>query len=180
VGIPSLWRCAWAIHPGGKAIINAFEKALSTLGSSAEGLSSSRDVLKRYGNMSSATIFFVLSRVLTSTPQDDVFSAGFGPGLTIEFARFYRRGGLPAGADRSQGGVACGAVVLDKQGVGRSAGVGSRGEYDSDASGAASPSSASSAGSSGAGVAVRLVGGEPPSSPLLSGHGRGGGTSKED
>jgi hypothetical protein len=168
VGIPSLWQCAWAIHPGGKAIINAFQKALSTLGSSAEGLTVSRDVLRQFGNMSSATIFFVLARVLTTTTRDDVFTAGFGPGLTIEFARLYRRGGGAASADRTAGGLRVGATVMEGgKGVGVGVGVGAvrGGEYDSDASGAVSPSSASSTGSSGGGSAAS--GGEPlPAAPL--------------
>jgi predicted naringenin-chalcone synthase len=42
-------------------------------------------VLQQYGNMSSATILFVLKELLqqkTVTPR--IFGAAFGPGLTVE------------------------------------------------------------------------------------------------
>ena len=97
VGIPSAWTCAWAIHPGGRAIIAAFEGALAALRITGDGLDASRTVLRDYGNMSSPTILFVLQRVLASTSARDVFFAGFGPGLTVEAGRLYRVG-LGAGA----------------------------------------------------------------------------------
>ena len=92
-----LWRvglnpltCAWALHPGGKGILNNFEAALNSLGFSPSGLECSHSVLDSYGNMSSATIFFVLQRVLSSTPRDSAFFAAFGPGLTVEFGALTR------------------------------------------------------------------------------------------
>lgn len=86
VGIYNPFGCAWALHPGGKGIITGFESALKKLGvAKPAGLSASHDVLREYGNMSSATILFVLQRVLSSVEADKVFFAGFGPGLTIEF-----------------------------------------------------------------------------------------------
>lgn len=90
VGIPSMLSCAWAIHPGGRAIIESFEDTLAKLAIKGEGLNYSREVLANYGNMSSPTILFVLQRVLANTAKDDVFCAGFGPGLSIEFGRLYR------------------------------------------------------------------------------------------
>jgi alkylresorcinol/alkylpyrone synthase len=60
VGISSPWACAWGIHPGGKAIIKAFRTAFAALRISPDGLDCSEEVLRDYGNMSSATIFFVL------------------------------------------------------------------------------------------------------------------------
>lgn len=108
VGIPSAWRCAWAIHPGGKAIINAFETAFATLRIKGDGLEHSRGVLREYGNMSSPTIFFVLNRVLAATGKTDVFIAGFGPGLTIEFGRLYK-------VQRNGGGAVVDASIVDER-----------------------------------------------------------------
>jgi predicted naringenin-chalcone synthase len=47
----------WCIHPGGKRILEAIEHSV---GLAKENLSSSYHVLREYGNMSSATILFVL------------------------------------------------------------------------------------------------------------------------
>ena len=90
VGILNPFGVAWALHPGGKSIILGFEKALVGLGLGTSGISASQDVLKEHGNMSSATIFFVLQRVLSTTDRDNVFFAGFGPGLTVEFGALHR------------------------------------------------------------------------------------------
>jgi len=90
VGINNIWSCAWAIHPGGKAILEVFKTILHTLGSKAEGMEASFGVLRDHGNMSSPTILFVLQRVLTTTERNNVFFAGFGPGLTIEYGRIYK------------------------------------------------------------------------------------------
>jgi len=49
-------------------------------------LQHSYDILWNYGNMSSSTIMFVLNEVLNSSKSGKIFSAGFGPGLTIETA----------------------------------------------------------------------------------------------
>jgi len=73
----------WAIHPGGKKILNEVSKSLSL---QENDLDISRQVMKENGNMSSATIFFVLYEMLSAglTSKDQIFAAGFGPGLTIE------------------------------------------------------------------------------------------------
>lgn len=90
VGIANPFTCGWAIHPGGAAILKAFRLAFDAMLISGNGLEHSQEVLRKNGNMSSATIFFVLQRVLAMTEAEEVFTAGFGPGLTIEFARLYR------------------------------------------------------------------------------------------
>jgi len=95
VGIPNPWSSGWAIHPGGKGILTAFEAAFAMLGIRGEGLQHSHAVLRDFGNMSSATILFVLQRVLqaentAARAHDDVFMCGFGPGLTVEFGRLRR------------------------------------------------------------------------------------------
>lgn len=71
----------WAVHPGGPSILASVEKALE-LPESA--LDVSRGVLDDYGNMSSATIFFVLDRLKESGANRPCVALGFGPGLTVE------------------------------------------------------------------------------------------------
>lgn len=73
----------WAIHPGGKLILDKVEKAL---GFAPEQIEASRSVLRDYGNMSSATVLFVLKRLLdqATAPQRTVCAMAFGPGLTVE------------------------------------------------------------------------------------------------
>jgi predicted naringenin-chalcone synthase len=79
----------FAIHPGGKNILKTFATALNI---SKDNLQLSYDVLKEYGNMSSATIFYVLKELLTKSPSTHnnklVYSAAFGPGLSVESALF--------------------------------------------------------------------------------------------
>jgi predicted naringenin-chalcone synthase len=72
----------WCIHPGGKRILEAIQKSV---GITAETLAPSYQVLQQYGNMSSATILFVLKEMLqTHPPKPRIFGAAFGPGLTVE------------------------------------------------------------------------------------------------
>lgn len=81
----------WAIHPGGRRII---EKIQSVLELSDRMVADSYEILRRYGNMSSPTILFILKRILdkhqsgirdrnSSTFQNGIALA-FGPGLSIE------------------------------------------------------------------------------------------------
>jgi predicted naringenin-chalcone synthase len=72
----------FAIHPGGKQILQKVEEAF---GIKAKNNQFSHDVLKNFGNMSSATILFVLKEWL-SLPKSpgNILAIGFGPGLTIE------------------------------------------------------------------------------------------------
>ena len=74
----------WCVHPGGKKILEAIEKSLSI---SKEDLSHSYRVLRDYGNMSSATILFVLKELFQPLHQQEhqnIFAMAFGPGLTLE------------------------------------------------------------------------------------------------
>lgn len=76
----------WAVHPGGKAILDKIEKALDLPG---DALRIPREVLERYGNMSSATILFVLKEIAAASgraPGQPVCGMAFGPGLTLELA----------------------------------------------------------------------------------------------
>ena len=73
----------YCIHPGGKRILEALGKGLSL---TDDDLAASYKILKEYGNMSSATILFVLKEMWAKIPDDGghIFAAAFGPGLTME------------------------------------------------------------------------------------------------
>jgi predicted naringenin-chalcone synthase len=73
----------WAIHPGGRAIL---DRAAAALGLAPEQLWASYRVLREYGNMSSATLLFVLELLLAGPDTGRVFAAAFGPGLTVQSA----------------------------------------------------------------------------------------------
>lgn len=73
----------WAVHPGGRAIL---DKTSQVLGLTNNELSVSYDVLRRFGNMSSVTIFFVLKEILSRGEKGKLFACAFGPGLTVESA----------------------------------------------------------------------------------------------
>lgn len=75
----------WAIHPGGKRILDAVQKGLQL---SNDQIETSYQVLKAFGNMSSPTILFVLNELVESAEKQNIFSMGFGPGLSIETALF--------------------------------------------------------------------------------------------
>ena len=76
----------WAIHPGGRSILDKVE---SRLGLTEAQLVPARETLRDYGNMSSATVLFVLKNILESGAAGDgdrVAAMAFGPGLTVETA----------------------------------------------------------------------------------------------
>jgi predicted naringenin-chalcone synthase len=77
----------WAVHPGGRSILDAVEKGLAL---PADALSSSRSVLAQYGNMSSATVMFVLREIMQRAQSGQQGCAmSFGPGLTAETMLFH-------------------------------------------------------------------------------------------
>lgn len=75
----------YAIHPGGVKILEACEEAL---GIHKDSNAISYSILKDFGNMSSVTVMFVLSRYLEDLTSSDkgkkIISCAFGPGLTME------------------------------------------------------------------------------------------------
>ena len=78
----------WALHPGGRAILDSLQTGLHL---SEEKMTSSRNVLRNYGNMSSASILFVLKDLIErGTVKKDEYccAVAFGPGLTMEVALF--------------------------------------------------------------------------------------------
>ncbi|GAA2978025.1 putative naringenin-chalcone synthase [Microbacterium terrae] len=75
---------AWAVHPGGRSVLDRVESGLDL---DPTAIETSRAVLRDHGNMSSATILFILRSLL----HDDTLADGsriaglaFGPGLTVE------------------------------------------------------------------------------------------------
>jgi predicted naringenin-chalcone synthase len=74
----------WALHPGGKAILDVLQKGLEIPDNK---MIPSRNVLKNFGNMSSASILFVLKEIINSgnvKKDDNICAVAFGPGLTME------------------------------------------------------------------------------------------------
>lgn len=80
----------WAIHPGGRSILDRVQRALDL---SDAQLDPSREVLRTCGNMSSATVLFILRDLLhgAAAPSGRVCAMAFGPGLTVESALMTRR-----------------------------------------------------------------------------------------
>ena len=74
----------WAVHAGGRTVLDAVEIGLAL---PKQALAASRAVLHDFGNMSSATVMFVLSRLLGATPGRGMAMA-FGPGMVAETFRF--------------------------------------------------------------------------------------------
>jgi predicted naringenin-chalcone synthase len=73
----------WAVHPGGPRILTGVERAFELPG---EVLAASRGVLADHGNMSSATILFILDRLEKAGAAGPCVALAFGPGLTVEMA----------------------------------------------------------------------------------------------
>jgi predicted naringenin-chalcone synthase len=78
---------SWCIHPGGKKILDSIACSLNI---DQSAFKNSYEVLHDYGNMSSATILFVLKKILDEIAlapargKQVIFGAAFGPGLTME------------------------------------------------------------------------------------------------
>ncbi|MER7795977.1 type III polyketide synthase [Microbacterium sp. NPDC096154] len=82
----------WAVHPGGRSILDKVEAALAL---SASQLAPARRILRDFGNMSSATVLFVLRDILDAPETsngDRIAAMAFGPGLTVESALMTVRG----------------------------------------------------------------------------------------
>jgi alpha-pyrone synthase len=76
----------WAVHPGGRTILDAVQHGLSL---PQGALATSREILRRFGNMSSPTIMFVLRAMLDhAIPGRTGCAMAFGPGLSAETMRF--------------------------------------------------------------------------------------------
>ncbi|NOX99688.1 MAG: type III polyketide synthase [Verrucomicrobia bacterium] len=76
----------WAVHPGGRAILDKIESSLKI---SPDQIKASRNVMAEFGNMSSPTVLFILNDILRNSETkngDRICAMAFGPGLTIETA----------------------------------------------------------------------------------------------
>lgn len=76
----------YAIHPGGRRILEVAEQAL---GLTHEDNAAAYEILSDYGNMSSATVLFVIKKLWEMNRQSAgawLFASAFGPGLTAETA----------------------------------------------------------------------------------------------
>jgi prepilin-type processing-associated H-X9-DG protein len=79
---------SWAVHPGGPKILSTCSEVLSL---EPNRLLDSRAVLQDHGNMSSATILFILERLRRRSTAGLCLALAFGPGLTAEVALFDRQ-----------------------------------------------------------------------------------------
>jgi alpha-pyrone synthase len=80
----------WAVHPGGRTVLDAVERAFDL---DPNALSVSREVLRGHGNMSSATVMFVLEQMLrNASPGDTGCAMSFGPGMVAETMLFHAVG----------------------------------------------------------------------------------------
>ena len=70
-------------HPGGKKIITTVESLFAGLG---KNIDDTKEVLKQYGNMSSATVLYVLERIMNSNPKagEKGLMLSFGPGFSAQ------------------------------------------------------------------------------------------------
>jgi len=76
----------WAIHPGGRRILEVCSKEL---GLKTEDLAASYQVLNEVGNLSAPTILFVIKQLWSQAKKGEyLFACGFGPGLTLDGAMF--------------------------------------------------------------------------------------------
>ena len=78
---------SWAVHPGGPKILSTCSEVLSL---EPNRLLDSRAVLQDHGNMSSATILFILERLWRQERSGPCVALAFGPGLSAEVALFDR------------------------------------------------------------------------------------------
>ncbi len=76
----------WAVHGGGRTVLDAVEQGLAL---PADSLRFSRCVLHDHGNMSSATIMFVLARMLAQSAHGPGLAMAFGPGMVAETFSFH-------------------------------------------------------------------------------------------
>ena len=70
-------------HPGGKKIVNTVEDLFSDLG---KNINDTKEVLRLYGNMSSATVLYVLERIMDFNPKkgEKGLMLSFGPGFSAQ------------------------------------------------------------------------------------------------
>jgi alkylresorcinol/alkylpyrone synthase len=72
----------YLLHPGGGKILDVADKILNL---AADALKPSRETLRNYGNMSSATALFVLKYAIETGRKGRHLLAAFGPGFSAYF-----------------------------------------------------------------------------------------------
>lgn len=105
-GLPYNQIGHWAIHPGGRSILDKVEAKLEL---TEEQLVPARETLRNFGNMSSATVMFVLKHILEqpfSGGNERICSMAFGPGLTVETGLFTRVPGTAPAVGRRDAAAA--------------------------------------------------------------------------
>lgn len=70
-------------HPGGKKIVQTVEDLFAASG---KNINDTKEVLRQYGNMSSATVLYVLERIMDSQPPagEKGVLLSFGPGFSAQ------------------------------------------------------------------------------------------------
>lgn len=70
-------------HPGGKKIVQTVEALFSGLG---KNIDATKQVLKNYGNMSSATVLYVMEHIIDQQPKagEKGLMLSFGPGFSAQ------------------------------------------------------------------------------------------------
>ena len=85
-GTPASAIELWAVHPGGRTVLDAVERGFHL---APTALAASREVLRRYGNMSSATVMFALATLMPFARKGAAGCAmAFGPGMVAETMMF--------------------------------------------------------------------------------------------
>jgi predicted naringenin-chalcone synthase len=80
-GVPIDQIALWAVHAGGRSVLDA---VATGYGLPDGALSHSRAILHDVGNVSSATIMFVLAHMLSEGATGPGMGLAFGPGITAE------------------------------------------------------------------------------------------------
>ena len=73
---------SYIVHPGGPGVLDVVDDALGLGG--GFGIEAAREVLRRYGNVSSGTVLFVLAEALRRGHRPPALLLAFGPGLAVE------------------------------------------------------------------------------------------------
>ncbi|KAJ6800993.1 chalcone synthase 1B-like [Iris pallida] len=91
LGITDWNEVFWVVHPGGRAILDEVQKKLRL---KDDKFAATREVLRDYGNMSSASVMFVMDVMRKRSKEKGLSTAGeglewgllfgFGPGITVE------------------------------------------------------------------------------------------------
>ncbi|MVM39689.1 type III polyketide synthase [Spirosoma sp. HMF3257] len=70
-------------HPGGRKIVEVVQEIFGQMG---KNIDDTKEVLRLYGNMSSATVLYVLERFMDKQPEKDTYGLmlSFGPGFSAQ------------------------------------------------------------------------------------------------